>query len=469
MLVAVPEIAHTHTKDSGPAAASGARAAFRARGRPAGGSLVAMAVASSLWGGLAWAGPPLPTSASPLAGGLLPTAGTITQGVGSISQKGNTLTVTQSTQSLAANWQSFDIASGHAVVFQQPNNSSVALNRVIGPDASSIYGSLTANGKVFLVNPNGVLFAPGAQVSVGALVASALNITDEDFAAGRYRFTQGSGTSAKVVNAGTIDAGNVALIGSQITNSGVIRTPGGNTSLVAGQQVTVQLLANGLLTAQVDVATANAQIQNHGTIVADGGNVSLQAGRADTVLDSLINTDGVIQARRIRNENGTVYLEGGAGGTVTVSGTVDASGAGAGEHGGSVVALGKNVGLLAGAQVNASGDAGGGTVLVGGNWQGSGSEHHAQATYLDANATIHADATGTGDGGKVVLWSDQYTGFYGNISARGGAYGGNGWWGRDLKPRQSAGRGHRGRLRPRGRGRSPPARSLQRDDHRFHR
>jgi filamentous hemagglutinin family protein len=417
MRVAVAEILPARGK--GAAGGTGTASSARRPSAAAGWSAVSLraiclAAASSLWVLPALAAPPLPSG------------GTIVAGTGSISQSGNTLTVNQSSASLTANWQSFDIASGNTVIFHQPGSSSVALNRVTGSDASTIYGSLIANGQVFLVNPNGVLFAPGAQVSVGGLVASTLNISDADFAAGHYRFAQGSTGAGSVVNQGSINAGSAVLIAPGITNSGTISTPGGQTTLAAGQQVTVNLLPNGLLTAQVDVSAANAQIQNHGRILADGGGVALVAGRSDTVADSLINTDGVIEAHSIRNVNGAVYLDGGAGGTVTMSGTVDASGSAPGAHGGNVTVLGKDVGLMAGATVNASGDAGGGTVLVGGNWQGGGEEKHAQATYMDPSATIHADATAEGDGGKVVLWSDDYTGFYGNISARGGAQGGDG-------------------------------------------
>ena len=361
-----------------------------------------------------------------LAGPALPTGGTVTSGTGAISQSGNTLTVNQSSQNLSTNWQSFNIGQGNTVIFNQPTSSSVALNRVTGSDPSAINGSLIANGKVFLVNPNGVLFGQGAQVSVGGFVASTLGISDADFAASNYRLTQGSAAPAAIVNQGQIKAGSAVLAGSQITNNGTIVTPGGNTTLAVGQQVTVQLLPNGLLTAQVNVSAANAQIQNNGQITADGGNVSLLAGRADSVADSLINTDGLIQARSIRNQNGSVYLDGGAGGTVTVSGTIDVSGTEVGAKGGDVALLGKNVGVIADAQVNASGDAGGGTVLIGGNQHGQGPEINAQATYIDKSATIHADATNTGNGGEVVLWSDNYTGFYGSVTAKGGPNGGNG-------------------------------------------
>jgi fibronectin-binding autotransporter adhesin len=421
MLVAVSETTKARSKGTARTAGSGARV-----GQPATPSSISscastaaarvrpstVAVISALWGAAAFASPPLPTG------------GVVTSGSSAISQSGNTLTVNQSSQSLSTNWQSFDIAADHAVVFNQPSNSSVALNRVVGADASSIYGSLSANGKVFLVNPNGVLFAPGAQVSAGGLVASTLDVSDADFAAGNYRFTNGAGKGS-VLNEGTIQAGSVALLAPKVVNRGEIRTPGGNTTLAAGDRVTVRLM-DGLISAEVDAAVVNAEIRNHGRIVADGGSVSMLAGRADRVVDSLINTDGVVQANSVRNENGRIFLDGGAGGTVYVSGALDASGTQAGTHGGEVTLLGKNVGVMQGARIEASGPAGGGTVLVGGDWKGGGPLPHADAVIMQAGARIDASATSQGDGGKVVLWSDRYTAFQGDIAARGGASGGNG-------------------------------------------
>jgi filamentous hemagglutinin family protein len=256
MLVAVAETTRAQGKNSGGGRSDGARAART--GRAFGAAPIALAIACALSGEAAFADP-------------LPTGGVVTTGAGTINQNGNTLTVDQSSQSLSANWQSFDIAAGHAVIFTQPNSSSVALNRVIGPDASTIYGSLSANGKVFLVNPNGVLFAPGSQVSVGGLAASTLSISDEDFNAGNYRFTNGT-DAGSVENQGTIRADSVALIAPRIINDGVIRTPGGNATLAAGDRVTVSMLG-GLLTAEVDASVLGAEIQNHGLIAAEGGSV----------------------------------------------------------------------------------------------------------------------------------------------------------------------------------------------------
>lgn len=127
----------------------------------------AITAAAALAGALA-------ATASAVAGGL-PTGGQITTGSGSIVRSGNSMTVNQSTQKMAADWQSFSIAPGASVRFVQPSKSSVVLNRVLGSDVSSIQGQLQANGQVFLLNPNGVLFSPGAQVDVGGLVASTLS------------------------------------------------------------------------------------------------------------------------------------------------------------------------------------------------------------------------------------------------------------------------------------------------------
>ncbi len=355
----------------------------------------------------------------------LPTGGNVVSGAGSIGQSGNTMTVTQQTARMGVEWESFNVGAGQRVQFVQPDANSVALNRVMGSDGSKIMGSLDANGKVFLVNPNGVLFGKDAQVHTGGLVASTLDITDEHFNAGHYKFTKGA-KAGGIVNSGNLTAGSVVLVAPTIENAGSINTHKGSTTLAAGEAVTVSVMNNGLITAQVDKATLNASIRNTGRIAADGGSISLQAGTADAVLDSLINTEGVLRAQSIEERDGRIFLGSGAGGTTIVGGTVDASGNAAGQVGGSVTALGKNVGIVEGATIDASGRDGGGTVLVGGNWQGKGPELNATAVVMQEGATIKADAKHHGNAGTVVLWSDDYTNFAGAITARGGEMGGNG-------------------------------------------
>ena len=151
-----------------------------------------------------------------------PTGGAVATGQGTISQSGTTTTVSQQSQNLSLNWAGFSIAAGETVRFVQPSSTAVALNRVTGSDPSQIYGQLQANGQVFLINPNGVLFKPGAEVNVGALVASTLNLSDADFQAGHYQFTAGS-TTGTVDNQGHLTAaagGYLALLGPTVSNNG---------------------------------------------------------------------------------------------------------------------------------------------------------------------------------------------------------------------------------------------------------
>ena len=117
--------------------------------------------------------------------GALPTGGQIVAGQGSISGAGNAMTVFQNTQKMIANWSTFNIGQNASVRFNQPNPSAIALNRVQSQNPSQILGSLTANGQVWLVNPSGILFGSTARVDVGGLVASSLNITNENFLADR--------------------------------------------------------------------------------------------------------------------------------------------------------------------------------------------------------------------------------------------------------------------------------------------
>jgi len=357
----------------------------------------------------------------------LPTGGAISAGSATIAGGSGTMTINQSSQNVAINWQSFSIGQTEAVRFVQPNSSSVALNRVTGVDASSIMGSLSANGKVFLVNPNGILFGQGAQVNVGGLVASTRGISDGDFMAGNYKFT-GSGNGA-VVNKGSInaDGGYVALLGAAVSNEGVISARLGTVALAAGNAITLDVAGDGLLNVAVNQGAMDALVQNGGMIRADGGQVFLTALSAGNLIQSAVNNTGVIQAQTVENHNGTIRLLGDMqSGTVSVSGTLDASGTGTGQTGGNIVVAGYHVGLFDG-QLNASGDAGGGTVFVGGGFQGNNpAVPNASATYMSAGSTINVDAVTNGNGGTAVVWSNDSTRAYGSVSARGGAQGGNG-------------------------------------------
>ncbi len=352
-----------------------------------------------------------------------PAGGVVTAGAAAISTSGSTLTVNQTTNKAAINWQSFGIGRGETVRFVQPSASSVALNRVVGGNASAIYGTLSANGKVFLVNPSGILFAPGSQVNVGGLVASTLNMSDSDFLKGNYSFAK-NGAAGSVVNQGTIrtaDGGYVAFLGPQVRNEGIVAAQ--TVGLAAGDKVSLDFDGDKLLSFRVDTQAAGAAATNSGSLLADGGTVVMSTGTKDALLSTVVNNTGLIQARTVNSVNGKIILEGGA---VNVGGTLDASGLTAGQTGGTLKVLGDNVTLASGSLLNASGDAGGGTILVGGAYQGGAGEYAATRTTVAAGATLSADAATTGNGGKVVVWSNDTTDFGGTITARGGSVAGDG-------------------------------------------
>jgi len=338
----------------------------------------------------------------------------------------NNMLIQQGSDKAILNWQSFGIGAGQSVQFVQPGAASVALNRVTGANPSAIYGSLSANGQVFLINPSGVMFAPGAQVNVGGLVASSLAISNDDFVAGRYTF---SGNGGSVVNHGSINTargGYVLLAAPSVSNTGSITTNGGSTGLVAGSRVSLDTSGAGLVRFSVDAAAVDAIAANSGVITAQGGQVAVLASALGNAMATVVNQTGVIRATSATERNGMIVLSGGRSGVVRVAGSLDASGGAAGQTGGTVKVLGDKVVLASAASIDASGAAGGGTVLVGGNYQGKGPEQNAAVTLVSSGATIDASATRSGDGGKVVVWADGATGFYGAIKATGGAEAGNG-------------------------------------------
>ncbi len=359
----------------------------------------------------------------------LPSGAQLSAGAATVSQSGNRLNVNQASDRAILNWSSFNIGSNSAVNFAQPNASSVALNRVLSSGgATEIQGRLSANGQVFLINPSGVLFGKHAQVDVGGLVASTLSITDANFLAGRHVFANG-GAAGSVINQGALSAaqgGYIALLAPEVRNEGVIAARLGTAALAAGDQVTLDFSGDRLISLAVNQSAMNALVENKHLIAADGGTVILAARSAGDLAATVVSSEGLIRAASVSEVNGVIRLEGGERGIVAVSGTLDASGRNAGETGGTVKVLGDKVGLFAGTKIDASGDAAGGTVLIGGNYQGKGAEQNARFAFVDQAAQVHADALTSGNGGKVVVWSDDATRYYGSISARGGPAAGDG-------------------------------------------
>ncbi|EBI1835659.1 filamentous hemagglutinin N-terminal domain-containing protein, partial [Salmonella enterica] len=363
-----------------------------------------------------------------LANPDLPTGGQIVGGQGSISTSGNQMTIHQQTQNMATNWHSFDVGKNNTVQFVQPDSSSVALNRVTGVSGSQIMGTLKANGQVFILNPNGVLFGKDARVNVAGLVASTKNINTADFMKGQYTLSGNGSPGAQVVNQGSLTTskgGYIVLAGERVGNSGTVTTPGGKTVLAAGKTVTLQLDNGGLTSVSVNGSVVNALVENRGLISATNGQVYLTAKGQDMLLNTVVNNSGTIEAKGLESRGGEIVLNGGDSGVVSQSGQLLADSQTG--QGGKVILEGQNIHLAGSSLTSATGKTGGGEVYVGGGWQGKDSViRNASKVVMDKAATVDVSATDAGNGGTAVLWSDDYTNFRGTVLAKGGSRSGNG-------------------------------------------
>ena len=414
-----------------------------------------------------------------------PDGGNVVGGTGSIHQGGNVTTVHQNSQRLAIDWQNFDLAIDERVDFIQPSHSSVALNRILSNRGSEINGSINANGHVFLINPNGVVFGENAQINVGGLLASGLSIDADDFMNGEFVFESLLDTDGAVVSSGTLSAatgGSISLLGRTVENNGLIRADLGRINLASGNEAIVSF-DGGLLNVKVTEAVLQDDlgldpgVLNSGDLYSEGGQVLLTGAASRNVFTQALNT-GESQARSIvvddsgvitlsasgsnvvntgrittssENDGGQIAL---LGENITHSGEIDASviQGNAGEvelhsisttevidtglitatateqgEGGSVNILGSRVGLLDSANINASGADAGGEILIGGGQ--TGNNHfvpNAEFIFLSDESNVQADALNHGNGGRVIAFAENSARIYGHFSARGGSESGDG-------------------------------------------
>lgn len=335
-------------------------------------------------------------------GGLayaMPQGETIRSGHGEITRQDKEMTVNQDTKHLAIDWKGFDINNDERVRFNQPDAASIALNRVTGDAKTFIDGSLTANGQVFVINPNGVLFGQNASVDVGSLVASTARVSDSQMEA----FGNGDGTlnlaladdsTAKVINEGTIRAegGLVALHASVVANDGTIENKGGQIALAAAKNISLAADTAGKLNFTVDGTLAKASTLNSGVLKADGGYLVMTAKQAGDVMSTVVNNTGTIEAKTLhQNEKGEILLDGGDTGIVEVDGTINASGVEAGQSAGSIKAIGAETHVKDGANLLAKGNVDGGLIETSGD-------------YLEISDKANIDAAGeTGKAGEWLL------------------------------------------------------------------
>ena len=370
-----------------------------------------------------------------------PTGAQVINGQVTFSQPNtNTFQVNNSNGAII-NWQEFSINSNELTHFQQSGADSAVLNQVVGNNASNIFGSLTSNGQVYLINQNGIIFGENSIVNTAGFIASTLNLSNQDFLEGKLNFK--SNSAGDILNQGFITAGadgDIALIAANIVNEGIIEVEQGDVILAAGEKVTLTSLNAASVGFEVQATENN--VVNLGSVTTDGGAVGMFA--------STLTHSGVINATALSlDENGNVILVAKNDLTITESSVVNANGndggrvllqsqtgttlvsgevaaAGLNGSGGVIDVLGEQVGIIDNASLDASGSLAGGDIHVGGNYQGNGELQNATATYVGQNTNINASAIDAGNGGEVIVWADETTRAYGSINASAGGLGGAG-------------------------------------------
>lgn len=347
-----------------------------------------------------------------------PTGGVAIVGQANMTTTGNQLLVTTQngagTNHSAINWQSFSIPAGNTTHFLQPSAASTSINRVVTNTPSAIFGTLSSNGNLVLVNQSGIAVGAGAVVDTAGFTASSLRMSDADALSGRLRFGDG-GVGAGVSVGGSVLArsGDVVLLGANVgtEQTALVQAPNGSTILAAGQQV--EITGRGLEGIKLQVQAPANEAVNLGTL--KGGAVGIFAGT--------LKHSGLIQATQADLRGGKVVLKASGDAFVEGSGKILATGT----EGGSVDVLGDRVAVTDQALIDASGDNSGGQVRVGGDYQGKNADvQNANFVYFGPQAMIKADAKGNGNGGRVILWADDTTRAHGSISAQGGTLGGDG-------------------------------------------
>ncbi len=338
----------------------------------------------------------------------LPTGGSVSRGNVTLSQtvtaQAASMVVNQTSQRAVVNWDTFNVGQAASVHFVQPNAQAVTLNRINDANPSQIYGRVTATGQVYLTNASGVYFSPTSTVDVGGLVATTHSLSDDDFMAGKTVFER-NGATGKVINQGKLTAGlegYIALLAPEVQNAGVVLAQAGTVVMAAGDSITLNFVGNKSLASITTTASTIATlVDNKLAVLAPDGQIILSSIAANKLQGGVVKNSGNLEANSLVNKGGKIVLEG------------------------NEITLNRN------SKIEAKGPTGGGTVLVGADWQGSGDLRPATKVTLEAGATIDVSATRNGDGGKVVLWSDTQnsdalTQVHGSITAQGGPLGGAG-------------------------------------------
>ena len=334
------------------------------------------------------------------------------------------LNVIQNTEKAIIDWRSFNIAGDEHTDFQMPSSRSINLSRVIGNDPSNIFGKLSSNGRLMLINPNGILFGRDSRVDVNGLVASTIDIRNENFLSGNYSFNISPEFNRSIVNRGeinVIEGGMLAFVAPGIESSGIVNARLGQVDFASGKVFTLDFYGDKLITLEVDSKIVNEVldpdgnklsrlINNSGEINADGGVVTMQVNMAKNLVDKAINFGGVVKANTVMQKDGKIILSGGDN-VVNITGKLSASGEDAGEQGGSIDLSGSEVLINLGEVLTTSAsDQGGRINLFGADWVSLGGKVYASGISggnidvdtgrLSLAAPVFARGT-TGTGGTI--------------------------------------------------------------------
>lgn len=318
-----------------------------------------------------------------------PSGGNVVHGNADIIHNGSNTIINQGSNSAIINWDSFDINKGESVHFNQNSSSSIVLNRVTNGLPTNIFGNLTANGNVFVVNQAGVLIGNGAVINTNSFLAGAANINDKDFIAGKYNFY---GAKGSVINNGNIkvqNGGYAVLLGKNVENNGLIAAKLGKIYLSSGEAFRMDMSGNDLIGVYIEKGADSAVTSNTGKLHAEGGTIVMTAKNASDAIRNAVNNTGVIDASSISFEGGKVIL-GAENGEVINNGDINVSSQT--NSAGSVEVKADDI--INNGSIKANGLNGGNIDLYANN-----------LLQLKENTVIEANAFGYGNGGNIMLIS----------------------------------------------------------------
>ena len=341
-----------------------------------------------------------------------PNGANVVHGNVNITQSGSSTVINQNTDKAIINWNSFDINKGESVLFNQNSSSSIVLNRVTNGLPTNIFGSISANGNVFILNQAGVLVRNGASINTNSFLAGAANINDNDFIAGKYNFY---GALGNVINNGSIkvhDGGYAVLMGKNVANNGLISAKLGKIYLSSGESFRMDMSGNDLIGVAVEKGITDAYISNTGHIQAEGGTIIMTAKNASDVIRQAVNNTGIIDASSISYEGGKVIL-GAENGQVINDGEINVSSKS--DESGSI-------------EIKAEHIINNGLIYANGLNGGIINMLSSDLLKIGSSSIIQANSFGYGNGGNIKLISQKRAEAYnGALIEAGSIYGSGGF------------------------------------------